>query len=89
MSIFTFDQYLDDVGGAVQEFQKARDRLEALLSRHKSAAFSDLAAADFSGKTVTKAQYDAAMVTFNDLVNTWWTSGHGTNLEAYLTERPG
>ena len=88
MATFTFDQYLNDVGGAAQELQKARDRLEALLSRHNSAAFSSLVDTDFIDRTVTKVQYDALMVTFNDLVNIWWLAGHGTNTEAYLTERP-
>lgn len=89
MAILTFDQYLNDVGGAAQDLQRARDRLESLLSRHNSAAFSTLLDADFTGQIVTKAQYDALMASYNDLVNTWWTSGHGTNIETYLTEKPG
>lgn len=89
MATFTFDRYLTDIGGAAQDLQKARDRLEALLSRHNSAAFSSLVDADFAGQLITKVQYDALMVTFNDLVEVWWISGHGTNIESYLTERPG
>jgi hypothetical protein len=89
MAIITFNQYLDEVGGAASDLRAARDRLAGLLSRHNSAALSGLVAGDFAGRPVTKAQYDALMVSANDLVNTWWVAGHGTNIEAYLTERPG
>ncbi len=88
MTTFTFDQYLGDVGGAAQQLRVARDRLAGLLSQHNSASFSTLVDIDFESRVVTKAQYDALMVTVNDLIGTWWLAGHGTNIEAYLTERP-
>ena len=88
MAILTFDQYLGDLGGAAQELRQARNRLEGILAQHNSAAFSTLVDGDFTDKTVTKAQYDALMVTVLDLIDTWWLAGHGTNIEAYLTERP-
>lgn len=88
MTILTFDQYLGDLGGAAQELRQARNRLEGILAQHNSAAFSTLDNASFTDKTVTKTQYDALMVTVLDLIDTWWLAGHGTNIEAYLTERP-
>lgn len=89
MAILTFNQYLEELGGAASDLRQARDRLAGLLSRHNSAALSGLASEDFTGRPVTKAQYDALMVTANDFVGSWWVAGHGTNVEAYLTERPG
>jgi len=89
MSISTFNQYLEDLGGAASDLRQAKNRLAGLLSRHNSAAFSSLTTGDFIGRPVTKAQYDALTVSANDLVNNWWAAGHGTNIEAYLTERPG
>jgi len=88
MAILTFDQYLQDLGGAAKDFQTAKDRLAAKLSQHNSASYSTLADIDFTDKVVTKAQYDALMVTVLDLIDTWWLAGHGTNIENYLTERP-
>lgn len=88
MAIFTFDQYLDELGGAADDLRAAKDRLAALLSRHNSSGFSSLVEANFAGKKVTKAQYDALMVSAADLVGVWWAAGHGTNIEAYLTEKP-
>ncbi len=88
MTILTFDQYLQDVGGAARDLQIARNRLEGILAQHNSGAYSTLLDADFTDKAVTKAQYDALMVTVNDLIDTFWLAGHGTNIEAYLTERP-
>lgn len=89
MAILTFNQYLQELGGAASDLRAARDRLDALLTRHNSAGFSSLQAGDFTGRPVTKAQYDALMVSINDLIGTWWPAGHGTNIEAYLTENPG
>jgi hypothetical protein len=89
MAIITFNQYLEELGGAASDLRMARDRLAGLLSRHNSAAFSGLVTGDFTNRPVTKAQYDALMVSANDLVNAWWVAGHGTNIEAYLTEKPG
>ena len=88
MTILTFDQYLQDLGGAAQELRNARNRLEGILAQHNSGAYSTLVDADFTDKAVTKAQYDALMVTVNDLIGTWWLAGHGTNVENYLTEQP-
>lgn len=89
MSIQTFDNYLSELGGAASDLRMARDRLASMLSRHNSAGYSSLQAGDFTGMSVTKAQYDALMVTVNDLIGTWWVAGHGTNIESYLTEKPG
>lgn len=75
MAIVTFNTYLQELGGAASDLRAARDRLDGLLSRHNSAGFSSLETADFSGRPVTKAQYDALMVTINELVGTWWPAG--------------
>ena len=88
MAIQTFDNYLQELGGAAQELRDALIRLDGLLDRHNSAAFSTLVAGNFAGRTVTKVQYDALMVTVNDLLNVWYPAGHGTNIEAYMTEKP-
>lgn len=88
MAIITFNQYLNEVGGAIQDLQRARDRLEALLSRHNSAGFSSLPESAYLGQPVTKAQYDAVMVSATNFIDTWWAAGHGTNIENYLTEHP-
>lgn len=88
MAILTFDQYLQDLGGAARDLQIARNRLEGILAQHNSAAFSTLDDIDFTDKVVTKVQYDALMVTVEDLINTFWVAGNGTNVENYLTERP-
>lgn len=88
MATFTFNQYLDELGGAATDLRNAKDRLDGLLSRHNSSAFSSLTSDAFTGRKVTKAQYDALMITATDLVNTWWLAGHGTNIESYLTENP-
>ncbi len=88
MAILTFKQYLEDVGGAARDLQIAKDRLAGKLSQHNSADFSTLVDADFTGMPVTKEEYDSLMVTINDLINIWWIAGHGTNIEAYLVERP-
>ena len=88
MAILTFNQYLDELGGAASDLRAARDRLDGLLTRHNSSAFSGLTSDAFTGRKVTKAQYDVLMITATDLVNSWWVAGHGTNIEAYLTENP-
>lgn len=88
MAILTFDQYLQDLGGAAQELRNARDRLDGVLSQHNSAAFSTLVDADFTDKVVTKVEYDALMITVENLINTFWLAGNGTNVENYLTEQP-
>lgn len=89
MAIQSFDNYLTELGGAATDFRMARDRLASMLSRHTSAGYSSLQAGDFTGMSVTKAQYDALMTTIADFVGTYWPSGHGTNIESYLTEDPG
>lgn len=88
MAIQTFNNYLEEVGGAAQDLRNALIRLEGILDRHNSSDFSSLTTNNFSGRPVTKAQYDALMVTIGNLVTVWYPAGNGTNIEAYLTERP-
>jgi len=88
MAVNTFDSHISDLGGRLQELMTVIDKLEGLLKTHNFNDYISLDAADYTDRQVTKAQYDAAMVTVTDLLNTWLPAGHGTNIDGYLYEIP-
>jgi hypothetical protein len=88
MSVKTFDSHLAEVGARLQELRESSSGLALLLERHNHNGYSTLDSVDFDGRQVTKGQYDAAMVSITNLIDTWLPGGHGTNIDTYLYETP-
>ena len=88
MAVNTFDSHINEVGEKLQELRGIIGDLEEILNRHSHNNYSALVAGDYAGRQVDKVQYDAAMSSITNLINTWLTSGHGTNIDMYLYEVP-
>ena len=88
MAINDFDSHLTDVGNALDDLNETMARLDELLRRHNHNDYSTLITTDFDGRAVDKPTYDSALSSIDNLLNTWLTAGHGTNIDAYLHERP-
>jgi hypothetical protein len=85
MTKATFDDYLDDLAETLKTIRTAKEQGGALLARHIAQDMGSVT--DFTGRRMTEAQYDAAITTLGNL-DTFWSSGNGTNIEAVLTEKP-
>jgi hypothetical protein len=88
MAVNTFNSHLDEVGARLQDLRNTIDELEGLLKRHNHNAYDTLVAGDYAGRAVTKLQYDNALSSIDNLLNTWLTAGNGTNIDNYLFEIP-
>lgn len=88
MALNTFNTHLSDVGQRLQELQQVTSNIEALLNRHDHNDYGSLIASDFDGRLVTKTQYDNALVTISNLIDTFMPAGNGTNIDQYLYEVP-
>lgn len=88
MSINTFDGHISEIGTDLQRLREIIDSLDGKLKRHTHNAYSGLMAGDFAGRQVDKVQYDNAITSIDNLLNTWLAAGHGTNIDAYLYETP-
>jgi hypothetical protein len=88
MAVNTFDSHLSEVGARLQELRNTIDELEGLLLRHTHNGYSGLASGDFAGRAVTQLQYNNAITSIDNLLNTWLPAGHGTNIDQYLYEVP-
>ena len=87
MSVNTFNTHLDELGQRMQELLKIIEEIDGIMDRHTANGYSTLDAGDYTGRAVTKAQYDAATGSMTDLVNTW-RPVHRTNINQYLFETP-
>ena len=87
MAVNTFDSHLSEIGDRLALLRKITGDLEELLSRHDHNGYASLVAGDFTGRAVTKAQYDNAMTSIDNLLDIWLPAGHGTNIDNYLYER--
>lgn len=88
MAINTFDSHLSEVGARLQELRNVIGDLEEILNRHGHNNYNALSAGDYVDRQVDKAQYDAALSSITNLVDTWLPVGHGTNIDQYLYEVP-
>lgn len=88
MAVNDFDSHINEVGEQLQAFRNVIDELEGLLKRHNHNAYDTLVTGDFAGRAVDKTQYDNAFSSIDNLLNTWLTAGHGTNIDMYLFEVP-
>ena len=88
MALNTFDSHLSEVGTSLKELQKVVSNLEGRLKRHTHNAYDTLATGDYAGRAVTKIEYDNAITTINNLINTFMPAGNGTNIDQYLYEVP-
>lgn len=86
MAVNSFDSHLSEVGAALQELNAAISRLDEILGRHDHNGYGLLVTANFDGRAVTKDEYDAAMSSIDNLIETWLPAGHGTNIDGYLYE---
>ena len=88
MALSTFESHLSDVGVKLRELQNAVSDLEGLLNRHTHNGYSSLVTGDYDEEAVTKIEYDNAITTINNLINTFMPAGNGTNIDQYLYEVP-
>ena len=88
MALNTFSSHLSEVGASLQELMNVIDGLEGILNRHNHNNYGALSTDKFDSEVVTKAQYDAAMVSVTNLLETWLPGGHGTQIDNYLYEVP-
>jgi hypothetical protein len=88
MAVNSFKSHISEVGDRLKELRQATKELSLLLERHNHNNYSGLIAGDFTGQEVTKAQYDAALTSIVNLIDTWLPAGHGTNIDNYLYEVP-
>ncbi len=88
MALNTFNSHLSEVGTKLQELQKVASDLEGLLNRHDHNNYSSLVTGDYTGRQVTKVQYDNALTTITNLIDTFMPAGNGTNIDQYLFEIP-
>ena len=88
MAVNSFDSHLAEIGTQLQEFRKVASELELLLSRHTHNGYASLVTGSFAGRSVDKEQYDNALSSIDNLLNTWLAGGHGTNIDEYLYEVP-
>lgn len=88
MALNTFASHLSEVGASLQELRAAIKELDFRLSRHDHNNYTAVLETEFNTEAVTKAQYDAAMSSINNLIYTWLPAGHGTNIDEYLYEVP-
>ena len=88
MAINDFQRHITELGARLQEFRVVVGHLDELLSRHGHNGYNSLVDDDFTETLVSKAEYDAAMVSVSNLVETWLPAGHGTNIDGYLYEVP-
>jgi hypothetical protein len=88
MATNDFDTHLQNVGIALEQFNEARSALEDILSIHNHNNYNALVSGVYTGRVVTKAQYDDALSSIVNLFDTWLPAGHGTNFDKYLYEIP-
>lgn len=88
MALNTFASHLREVGVELKELRSAIRELDGLLNRHNHNNYTAIISSEFDIEPVTKAQYDAAMSSILNLIDTWLPAGHGTNIDSFLYETP-
>ncbi|MHC4621363.1 MAG: hypothetical protein ACYTEQ_26780 [Planctomycetota bacterium] len=88
MAMNTFESHLSEVGTQLESLRDVIKELELLLKRHDHNNYTAIIGSEFDTEAVTKAQYDAAISSIDNLIDTWLPSGHGTNIDEYLYEVP-
>jgi hypothetical protein len=88
MAVNTFSSHISEVGTQLAALREATKELQFLLKRHDHNNYTAVLPAEFDTERVTKAQYDAAMSSVVNLIDTWLPAGHGSNIDKYLYETP-
>jgi hypothetical protein len=88
LAVNSFDSHLSEIGGKLQELRNVIGDLDEILARHNHNGYNSLISTDFDGRQVDKTQYDNALSSIDNLINTWLVGGHGTNIDNYLYEVP-
>lgn len=87
MAKLTFDEYLDTTVALAEKIREVNTETKAILEQHTGGALGDVT--DFTGRTMTEAQYDALLTSFGNFQTYWATPGfNGTNISAVLVEKP-
>lgn len=88
MALNTFASHLGEVGLNLKALRSAIRELDGLLNRHVHNNYTSIISSEFDIEPVTKEQYDSAMASISNLIDTWLPAGHGTNIDSFLYETP-
>lgn len=87
MALNTFDEYLLGLLELAAKIEEINTESKEILERHTSGALGDVT--DFTGRPMTKAQYDGLITSLGNFAGYWGSPGfNGTNIVAALVEKP-